>query len=463
VIYSVAKLRETIGEVQLLPLNGTIQRVTGLLIESQGPLASVGDLCHIRPRDGGPPVKVEVVGFSGTNLLSMALGGLQGVKAGDLIEVVLSEQQIPVSEAYLGRVVNGLGAPLDGLGPIPATGTFPLRREPPSPLDRIPITQPFHTGVRAIDGLLACGRGQRIGIFAGSGTGKSTLLGMIGRSSSADVNVLCLIGERGREVRDFIEHILGPEGLRRSVVIVATSDTSALLRVRASLLAATLAEYFARSGRHVLLLMDSVTRLAMAQREIGIASGEPPTRGGYTASVFSLLPKLLERAGNLGRGDITAFYTVLVDGDNLDEPVADACRSLLDGHIVLARDLTKAGHFPPIDILASASRLMSQVADPEHQALALRFRRLLAAHQKVGDLVRVGAYRGGSDPEADEALARFGAMSEFLRQRHDEASPWVRSLERLAAVLQPLPQAAPPAPAPPSPAATAYLRKGVRS
>jgi flagellum-specific ATP synthase len=461
-IYSVEKLRKGLEDVQLLPMNGTIQRITGLIIESQGPLASVGDLCHIRPRDGGPPVKVEVVGFNGTNLLSMALGGLQGIKAGDLIEVVLREQQIPVSDAYLGRVIDGLGAPLDGLGPILATDARPLRREPPSPLERIPISQPFQTGVRAIDGLLTCGRGQRVGIFAGSGTGKSTLLGMIGRSSSADVNVLCLIGERGREVRDFIEHILGPDGLRRSVVIVATSDTSALLRVRASLLAATLAEHFARNGRHVLLLMDSVTRLAMAQREIGIASGEPPTRGGYTASVFSLLPKLLERAGNLGRGDITGFYTVLVDGDNLDEPVADACRSLLDGHIVLSRDLTKAGHFPPIDILSSASRLMSQVASAEHQSLSLRFRRLMAAQHKVSDLVRVGAYRGGSDPEADEALTRFGAMNEFLRQRHDEASAWAKSLERLAAVMQPIPQAAPPAAPPPPPAATAYLRKGVR-
>jgi flagellum-specific ATP synthase len=462
VIYPMEKLRASISQVPLLPLTGTIQRVRGLLIESQGPLASVGDLCHIYPRDGGAPVRVEVVGFQGTNVLSMALGGLAGIKAGDLVEVILNEQQIPVSQAYLGRVVDGLGEPLDGLGPIPAQDTMPLRREPPSPLQRTPISQPLPTGVRALDGLLTCGRGQRIGIFAGSGTGKSTLLGMIARSSAADVNVLCLIGERGREVRDFIEHILGPDGLSRSVVIVSTSDTSPLLRVRASLLAATLAEYFARGGRHVLLLMDSVTRLAMAQRDIGIASGEPPTRGGYTASVFSLLPKLLERAGNLGRGDITAFYTVLVDGDNLDEPIADACRSLLDGHIVLARDLSKAGHFPPVDVLASASRLMSQVTRPEHQANALRFRRLLAAHHKVSDLVRIGAYRNGSDPEADEALMRLAAMNEFLRQRHDEASPWSTTLERLAAIMQPAPAAAAPPASAPVMAGAVLLRKGVR-
>ena len=411
---------ELLTRAEPLPIRGRVTRVVGLVVESRGPRARVGELCEL-VRPGEPGLSLEVVGFRDGTVLTVPLGSTTGIRPGDLIVAQGGASAVPVGDALLGRVIDGLGQPLDGAGPVLAATDYPLHPVPLNPLDRAAIVTPIGTGVRAIDALLTTGRGQRIGLFGGSGVGKSTLLGMMARGTAADVTVIALVGERGREVRSFLEHDLGPEGLRRSVVVVSTSDSPPLVRRRAAYSATAIAEYFRDQGRQVLLLMDSLTRFATAQREVGLAAGEPPTSKGFPPSVFALLPALLERAGNVrGRGGITAFYTVLVEGDDPAEPVADATRAILDGHVVLSRDLAARNHYPAIDVLRSISRTMPDVTAAEHRLKAAQVRDWLTAIESTEDLVAVGAYVPGSSARIDEALARRDAIVRFLRQANDD-------------------------------------------
>jgi FliI/YscN family ATPase len=404
-----------------LPLCGNVVRTIGLVVESKGPRASVGELCLLS-REGQPPLPMEVVGFRDGSLLTVPLGGTAGIRPGDRLVARGTIASAAVGDALLGRVIDGLGRPIDGLGPVATTADYPLQPPSINPLAREPIAAPLGTGVRAIDALLTCGRGQRIGVFGGSGVGKSTLLGMMARGTAADVAVIALVGERGREVRSFLEHDLGAEGLARSVVVVSTSDSPPLVRLRAAFAATSIAEYFRDQGKHVLLMMDSVTRFAMAQREVGLAAGEPPTAKGYPPSVFAMLPGLLERAGNLrGGGGITGFYTVLVEGDDHSEPVADSVRAILDGHIVLSRALGARNHYPAIDILPSVSRTMPDVTRVEHRLKAGQVRDWMSAIKETEDLVSVGAYVAGSNPRVDDALAKRDRIESFLKQSSDEA------------------------------------------
>ncbi|MEZ5290642.1 MAG: FliI/YscN family ATPase [Vicinamibacterales bacterium] len=422
-------------DADAVPVFGHVTRVVGLVVESQGPRARVGDVCQLRRADGQPPLPVEVVGFRDGRLLSVPLGDTSGIRPGDRIVSQRGVLSLPAGEALLGRVIDGLGRPLDGLGPLDVPDRAPLRPAALNPLDRDPVVAPVGTGVRAIDAMLTCGRGQRMGLFGGSGVGKSTLLGMMARGTAADVVVLALVGERGREVRSFLEHDLGPTGLARSVVVVSTSDSPPLVRLRAAYGATALAEYFRDRGKHVLLMMDSVTRFAMAQREVGLAAGEPPTAKGYPPSVFALLPGLLERAGNVrGRGSITALYTVLVEGDDTNEPIADAVRGILDGHIVLSRDLAGRNHYPAIDILASISRTMPDVTDVAHRQRAADVRDWLATLRDTEDLVSVGAYVRGSTPRIDKALDRRDAVMSFLCQPSDTLVGFGEAVDALQAL-----------------------------
>ncbi len=395
--------------------SGRVIKSVGQIVESNGPPCSVGEVCQILS-SGEEPAEGEVIGFRNSTVLSMPLRAARGLRFGDRIVTWGRKPALPVGDALLGRVVDGSGLPLDGAGPIVATALRPYDADPPSPLDRTLIRRPLGSGIRALDGLLTCGRGPRLGIFGGSGVGKSTLIGMMTRNTMADLTVLALVGERGREVREFLEDALGPEGRQRSVVVVSTSDQSPLLRIRAALAATTIAEHFCAQGRHVLLVVDSLTRLAMAQREIGLAAGEPPTAKGYTPSVFSMLARLVERAGQFQHGSITAYYTVLMEGDDQQDPLVDAVRSLLDGHVILDRQLGSQGHYPAINILDSLSRLMPAVTTPEHRQRVQRVRQLLAAYHRSEDLVRVGAYQPGADPLLDEALAALPALNAFLQQ-----------------------------------------------
>ena len=396
---------------------GHVRAVAGMVVESAGPQASLGELCHIQPQHGGAALLAEVVGVRADAVLLMPYGSLEGVGAGCLVTVAERRERVPVGTALLGRVIDAFGMPLDGKGPIHATGSQCLKPPAINPLQRQPIDAPLLTGVRVIDAVLPLGRGQRMGIFAGSGVGKSTLLGMIARHAQADVNVIALIGERGREVRDFIERQLGPEALAKTVVVVATSDQPALARVRASYTALAVAEYFRDQGREVYLTMDSVTRFAMARREIGLAVGEPPTARGYTPSVFAEIPALCERCGRLQEGGaITALFTVLVEGDDFNEPVADALRATLDGHIVLTRELAQRGHFPAVDPLRSASRLAVELSSPRQRRLANRLIETLALLERNRQMVDIGAYQRGSTPELDLALSRQPALDAWLRQ-----------------------------------------------
>jgi flagellum-specific ATP synthase len=401
--------------------HGRVSELIGLIVEATGLEAEVGEVCHISTGRRREPVPAEVVGFRGGRTLLMPLGDMHGIAPGRTVTATGDAMKVRVGDDLLGRVVDGLGRPIDGM---PDASNAPLRStvgSPPDPLSRPRITDRVTLGVRAIDGLIPCGRGQRLGIFAGSGVGKSSLLGMIARSSSADVNVIALVGERGREVREFVERDLGP-ALERSVVIVATSDQPALVRIKAAFAATAVAEHFRDQGADVMFMMDSVTRVAMAQREVGLAVGEPPATRGYTPSVFALLPQLLERSGTSPNGAITALYTVLVDGDDMNEPIADAARSILDGHVVLSRHLAHAGHYPAIDVLQSVSRLTSEIAPREIQDAGMNLRRLMAAHKEKEDLIAIGAYQQGADPIVDEALAKDGAIKAYLRQRVDEPS-----------------------------------------
>ncbi len=430
-------LVERVKAVNPLKVSGKVIQIVGLVVEGYCPAATVGTLCRLIPLGGGTPVPAEVVGFRDSRALLMPLGELRGLGPGSLIQVVRDSATLPVGEQLLGRVIDALGLPLDEQPPATCAEEFPLYALPASPMARKPIIHPLDLGVRAINGLLTCGTGQRMGIMAGSGVGKSVLLGMMAKHTQADVNVIALIGERGREVREFIERDLGPEGLARSVVVTATSDQSPLLRMRGAFVATTIAEYFCSQGKNVLLLMDSVTRFAMAMREVGLAIGEPPTTKGYTPSVFATLPKLLERAGNFkGKGSITGLYTVLVEGDDMNEPVADSVRSILDGHIVLSRDLAARNHYPSIDILNSASRVMRDIVSPEHLQLNGRTREIMATYKEAEDLINIGAYAEGSNGKIDYAISRIEVINEFLRQGMDESVDLETTLDALTVLLQ---------------------------
>lgn len=423
------RVKRAVNETTWLHQDGRVEQVVGLIIEAAGPQARVGEWCRIIVDD--KIVDAEVVGFRSQKCLLMPLGELSGIRPGCPVRAMGRPFLVPAGEELLGRVIDGLGRELDGAGPIRVKKMVPTWAAPPGAMTRPPISRPLATGIRAIDGLLTVGEGQRVGIFAGSGVGKSTLMGMAARSCRADVNVICLVGERGRELREFIENDLGEEGLRRSVVVCSTSDQPALVRIKAAFTATAIAEHFRDQGQKVLLMMDSVTRFAMAQREVGLAAGEPPSSKGYTPSVFALLPKLMERAGAAAVGSITAFYTVLVDGDDHDEPIADAARSILDGHFVLSRALTSKGHYPPIDVLSSLSRTMSAVVDRDHAAAAMEARSELAALADVEDLVNIGAYKAGSNPAADTALAHKKKIMSFLQQRKDEPTGFEDTVTQL--------------------------------
>jgi flagellum-specific ATP synthase len=414
---------------------GQVMESVGQTIESAGPLSSVGECCEIIDRHGQTHL-AEVIGFRGAHVLSMPLETTEGIRFGDRVSALGVQPQIEVNEALMGRVLNALGEPIDGQPPVAPGTSVVLEGKVRSPLDRTPIKAPLGTGIRAIDALLTTGRGQRVGIFGGSGVGKSTLIGMMTRNTEADVTVVGLVGERGREVGEFLEHALGEQGRKRSVVVVSTSDQSPLLRMRAALAATTIAEYFAVQGRHVLLVLDSLTRFAMAAREIGLAAGEPPTAKGYTPSVFTRLARLVERTGQFQNGSITAFYTVLMEGDDQQDPLVDAVRSLLDGHVLLSRALASEGWYPPIQVLDSISRLMPAVAEPAHREQAALLRRLLAVYARSEDLVRIGAYKPGADPELDRALRARDAIRTFMTQDAGERTGLGDSLLRLAALAR---------------------------
>ena len=424
-----------LDQVDFLRVNGKVEQVIGLVIQSIGPNCALGDVCMIKSREGHDLCLSEVVGFRSNRVLSMILGDASRIGPGSEIVATGRSLSINVGKELLGRVIDGLGRPMDGKGPIVTEEVRSIYSAPPNPLTRRRITETVATGIRSIDALLTLGKGQRVGIFAGSGVGKSVTLGMIARNTSADVNVIALVGERGREVTEFLEQELGTEGLRRSVVIVATSDQASLIRLKAAFMATTIAEYFRDAGMDVMLMMDSVTRLAMAQREVGLAIGEPPTTKGYTPSVFAMLPKLLERAGNSRTGSITGIYTVLVEGDDMTEPVADAVRSILDGHIVLSRRLASGGQYPAVDALESVSRVMSAVTTPAHRKAVHLFLDMMATYRESEDLINIGAYVKGSNPRIDRAVKNREAVRNFIRQDSSEKAEFDESVGRLLEIV----------------------------
>lgn len=423
-----------VRNADLVSQYGKVRQVIGVVIESHGPNMAIGETCSISYKRTAEPVLAEVVGFRDSKVLIMPLGELKGIGAGSDVIAHGKPLEIGVTDRLLGRVLDGLGRPMDGKGSIVADHRAEVNSAPPGALTRQRVTEPLALGIRAIDGMLTCGKGQRAGVFAGSGVGKSTILGMIARNTSADVNVIALVGERGKEVRDFIERDLGEEGLRRSVVVVSTSDQPALVRIKAASVAMTIAEYFRDQGLDVMFMMDSVTRFAMAQREVGLAIGEPTTTRGYTPSVFAMLPKLLERAGTSERGTITGLFSVLVDGDDMNEPVADAVRSILDGHIVLSRQLASANHYPAIDVLQSVSRVMPDVVDENHYSAASAIRDVLATYRDAEDLINIGAYVQGSNPRVDLALSKIESIRHFLRQGIYETTGYEQAVQSLMSV-----------------------------
>ncbi len=425
-----------IKDLETIKVWGKVTRIVGLVIEGYCPYASIGSLCQVTPVDSGENIYAEIVGFKDGKALLMPLGDLRGLGPGSLIRVIRNSATIKVGNNLLGRVIDAMELPQDGLPAPILTENNDLYALPPGPLERQNISQPLDLGIRAINGLITCGKGQRMGIMAGSGIGKSILLGMMAKYAKADINVIALIGERGREVREFIERDLGKEGLARSVIVVVTSDQSPLLRMRGAFVATAIAEFFSNQGKNVLLMMDSVTRFAMAMREIGLAIGEPPTTKGYTPSVFATLPKLLERAGRFkNRGTITGLYTVLVDGDDLTEPVADSVRSILDGHIVLSRTLATKNHFPAIDVINSTSRVMRNIISPRHQELAGKAREVLATYEEAEDLINIGAYAKGSNPKIDYAISRIDSINDFLKQDYNETTSIKNGLNQLGNLL----------------------------
>lgn len=426
------KFESVIKNINTLQKIGNLTNVVGLVLESNGPKAPIGQVCMLRDNQGNEVSKAEIVGFKdGNRILSMVLGETNNISPGMEIVSTDEEFKIKVSSHLLGRVLDGLGEPIDGKKSYPIQEKRSIYAVPPNPLFRKSINEPIFTGVRAIDGLLTIGKGQRVGIFAGSGVGKSTLLGMISKNSSADVNVIALIGERGREVKEFIEKDLGEEGLKKSVVIVATSDQPALVRVKAALVATTISEYFRDQGLDVMLMMDSVTRLAMAQREVGLAIGEPPTTKGFTPSCFSLMQKVMERAGTSDKGTISALYTVLVEGDDFNEPISDAARGILDGHIMLSRKMASLEHYPAIDTLESISRVMSKVIFEDHLKSARRIKELLAIYKQSEDLISIGAYQRGTNPKTDKAIEMYDKITQFLRQEDNISTEWEDTIEWL--------------------------------
>ncbi len=432
----ISEFNRVIERTQLFRMNGKVTDIVGLVIVSVGPQATLGEICTIIDHDGREVSKAEVVGFKDGKVLSIALGQVENISPSCEIIATGKSFRIGIGNELLGRVIDGLGNPIDGKGDINYEKFRSVHADPPNPLSRKRIETPLQTGVRVIDGLLTVGNGQRVGIFAGSGVGKSVMLGMIARNTSADISVIVLVGERGREVREFIENDLGEEGLKRSVVVVATSDKPALMRIKAAFIGTTIAEYFRDQGKNVVLMMDSVTRFAMAQREIGLTIGEPPTTKGYTPSVFAILPKLLERAGTSEVGSITGFYTVLVDGDDMTEPIADAVRSILDGHIVLSRKIANRGQFPAVDPLQSVSRVMPQVVSTDHKKRAMAFNEILATYNEAEDLINIGAYVKGSNPSIDHALNKIVDLRSFMKQDMFEKSDFDATVARLNSIIE---------------------------
>lgn len=429
------KFNTAIDHCKSMNMIGKVVQIVGLVIECNGPNVSMGELCYVHSHfEDVEPLPAEVVGFREGYVLLMPLGETKGIGPGCQVVSAQKVLQVKVGPELLGRVIDGLGNPIDGKGPILCQKEYPIQADPPAPLERPVIRDSLYVGVRAIDGLITMGQGQRIGIMAGSGVGKSTLLSMIARNTEADISVIALVGERGREVKEFIERDLGEEGLKRSVVVVATSDKPALVRIKGALTATAIAEYFRDRGRKVVLMMDSVTRFAMAQREVGLTVGEPPATRGYTPSVFALLPRLLERAGTSAKGSITGIYTVLVDGDDMNEPIADAVRSILDGHIVLSRNIAAQNHFPAIDVLASVSRVMSAVVPKEHMEANRKLRALMAVYKEAEDLIHIGAYVKGSSPKIDEAVQKIDAINDFLCQGVFEVQSFEETIQRLEGI-----------------------------
>ena len=425
-----------VRSAETMSRTGKIENIVGMSIEASGGRAAIGDICRIYSNESGGQVPAEVVGFKNDHILLMPYANMSGISAGNFVRNTGKRLTLPVGPFLRGRVINALGQPIDGLEPFERGDSFPIDSSYINPMTRPPIRERMEFGVKAIDSLLTIGKGQRIGIFAGSGVGKSTLMGMIAKNVKADINVIALVGERGREVLEFMQKDLGEEGMRRSVLVVATSDQPAMLRMKCPSVATSIAEYFSGQGYDVLLMMDSLTRFAMAQREIGLAIGEPPIARGYTPSMYAEMPKLLERSGNFEKGSITGVYTVLVEGDDTNEPIADTVRGILDGHIVLSRALANSNHFPAIDVGASISRLMVEIVSQEHRQLAGRLRDIMGVYEKNADLVSIGAYKSGTNPKLDHALTKMDAINQFLMQGVDEAFSYEESLDQLRRILK---------------------------
>ena len=426
-----ASLREDIRDNDLFRYMGKIDKIVGMTIEASGPACSIGDVCRIFSKDMSSYIKAEVVGFNKSNILLMPYTEIEGIGPGSIVDNTGDKLTVRVGGALKGRIIDALGNPLDGGPEIEYSKEISINGEPVNPFTRPPIHETIELGVKAIDGTLTMGKGQRMGIFAGSGVGKSTLMGMIARKVKADVNVIALVGERGREVREFIERDLGPEGMARSVLVVATSDQPAMMRSKCPLTATAIAEYFMKQGKDVLLMMDSLTRFAMALREVGLSTGEPPIARGYTPSIYSAMPKLLERAGNFPQGSITGIYTVLVEGDDTNEPIADTVRGIIDGHIILSRKIAAQNHYPAIDVLSSVSRLMTEIARPEHKKAAGQLRNLLSLYNSNFDLISIGAYKHGTNPQLDEAINKIDAINNFLMQSVDDSVSFDETVLRL--------------------------------
>tara|TARA_B100001123_G_C15345850_1_gene1037104 strand:+ start:12848 stop:14167 length:1320 start_codon:yes stop_codon:yes gene_type:complete len=426
---------DSIDIVDTVTAEGRISQIIGLVIEASGLDGSLGELCSIRTKDN-LTIQAEIVGFKGDKVLMMPFGEIMGISPGCPVSVSSQPMNIPVGDQLLGRILDGMGNPIDGKGPIKGSTFQPVYNVPPNPMERQRINEAMPTGIRSIDGFLTLGKGQRVGIFSGSGVGKSVLLGMISRFTSAEVNVIALIGERGREVREFLERDLGSDGLKRSVVVVATSDQSAMVRIKGSLIATAIAEYFRDTGKDVMFMMDSLTRVAMAQREIGLAVGEPPTTKGYTPSVFSFLPRLLERTGAGQKGSITGLYSILVEGDDLDDPISDTARSILDGHVVLSRKLSTKGHYPAVDVLDSVSRLFQDIAEETHIRKSRELLELLSEFRDAEDMISIGAYAKGSNSKVDRALKYKSKIDDYLRQEINEPSQFLESITTLSNILE---------------------------
>lgn len=433
IILDFSTIKAKVNQGELYRYMGKIEKIIGTTIESTGPVCNIGDVCRVFHKGENGYIKAEVVGFNQNKVLLMPYSDIEGIGPGSIVDNTGDKLRITVGDGLIGRIIDAIGNPIDGKGELETYESYSIAGTPVNPLTRPPIKDIIPMGVKAIDGLLTIGRGQRMGIFAGSGVGKSTLLGMIAKEVQADINVIALVGERGREVREFIDRDLGERGMARSILVVATSDQPAMMRSKCCLTATAIAEYFSKKGKNVLLMMDSLTRFAMAQREIGLSIGEPPIARGYTPSLYSIMPKLLERAGNFEKGSITGIYTVLVEGDDTNEPISDTVRGIIDGHIVLSRKVAMRNHYPAIDVLESISRLMTEITDKKQQPIASKLRNLLSIYNANYDLVSIGAYKNGSNPALDEALLKINKINEFLMQQVDEAYSYedtVKLMER---------------------------------